>query len=112
MSNAVLCRHCGEPVRSRGELLVVGRVLAPIHERCRASYEDGQPWHQRARPWNRWSSLVAFNAFMVVGIAVLGALRPDVPMGSAFVILGVANAWLLVGRVVSYVSIERHVPGR
>lgn len=112
MSKPVPCRHCGDPVRSRGELLVVGRTLTPIHERCRAAFEAGQPWHVRARPWNRWSSLVAFNAMMVGGIAVLGALRPGVPMGPAWTILGVANAWLLVGRVVSYLSIERHVPTR
>lgn len=112
MSRPVLCRHCGEPVRSRGELLVLGRAMVPVHAACRAAFDAGQPWHVRARPWNRWSSLLAFDALMVAGIAALGALRPDVPMRDAWIILGVANAWLLAGRTVSYLSIERHVPVR
>lgn len=110
MRDPVPCRHCGDPVRTRGELLVVGRTLVPVHEGCLEDFEAGQPWHARARPWNRWSSLVTFNALMVAGIAVLGALRPDAPMREALVIVAVANAWLLVGRLVSYLSIERHVP--
>jgi hypothetical protein len=110
MPRHVTCSHCGEPVLSRPDLLVLGRILAPVHLRCEAAFKAARPWYRREWAMNRWSPFLAFNAGMLLLIAGLGALRPDVPLREAFVILAVANAWLLLGRIVAYVSLERHLP--
>lgn len=110
MPGQVTCRHCGRPVLSRRDLRVLGRVLAPVHAGCEAAFNAALPWYRREWALNRWSPFLAFNAGMLLLVAVLGAARPGVPLRGAFAVLAVANAWLLVGRVVAYASIERRLP--
>lgn len=113
MSPTVVCRQCGGPIASRQDLHVVGRALVPVHRACHAGWEAAQPWHQRGwLPMNRWTSLLAFNAVLVLVAVVAGSLRPEVPLRGVLPILAAANAWLLVGRLVSWRTVERHLPPR
>lgn len=113
MSPTVACRHCGAPIASRSDLHVVGRALAPVHRACHAPWEAARPWHQRGwLPVNRWSSLLAFDALLLGVAAVASGLRPDVPLRGLLPVFAAANAWLLVGRLVSWRTVERHLPAR
>ncbi|MBD1914736.1 MULTISPECIES: hypothetical protein [Cyanophyceae] len=114
MAHHVLCKHCGRSIHSRQTLAVVGRTLEPLHTSCYAAYAAQQPWYRKpGRPVNYWRSLLAFNALLMLGILLLHLLvKPlTVSVGLGLrPLLVVINAWLLVARLISYWSIERHLP--
>lgn len=110
----ILCKHCGQPILSRQTLAVVGRALQPLHGRCYAAYATQQPWYRKPGwPVNRWRSLLAFNALLLVGVLMLHLLVRPMSMSEWLglrPLLLVINGWLLVARLVSYWSLERHLP--
>jgi hypothetical protein len=114
MAHPIFCKYCGRSIRSRQTLAVVGRTLEPLHTSCYAAYAAQQPWYRRPGwPVNRWRSLLAFNALLLLGIFLLHLfVRPLAgPMGLGLrPLLVVINAWLLLARLISYWSIERHLP--
>lgn len=110
----IACRECGAPIGSRDELAVAGHGLRPFHERCYTHHAARQPWYRKPSwPLNRWGSLLRFNGLLVtlvLGLHLTIAPLPEdgwVGLGS---ILLIANAWLLLARLVSYVRMERHLP--
>ncbi len=115
-AGTIRCRHCGEPIVSREEMLVVGQTLAPIHVGCRAEFDAGRPWYLRPSwPVNRWSSVLRFNGILlalILGLHFTIAPLPDDAWGGLAVILALANGSHLLARLVSYFGIERHVPSR
>ncbi|MBE9109849.1 hypothetical protein IQ273_10545 [Nodosilinea sp. LEGE 07298] len=114
MTRDILCKHCSQPILSRQALAVVGRTLQPLHVRCYAAYAARQPWHQKPGwPINRWRSLLAFNALLLAGVILLHLLVSPLSvsewLGLRPLLLAI-NGWLLVARLVSYWSLERHLP--
>lgn len=114
MAHHILCKYCGQSIRSRQTLAVVGRTLEPLHTSCYAAYAAQQPWYRKPGwPVNRWRSLLAFNALLLLGILLLHLLVKPLT-GSVGLglrpLLVVINAWLLLARLISYWSIERHLP--
>ncbi|MBE9159981.1 hypothetical protein IQ265_24610 [Nodosilinea sp. LEGE 06152] len=114
MKHDIMCQHCGRPILSRQTLAVVGRGLHSIHRGCYAAYAARQPWYRKPGwPVNRWRSLLAFNALLLAGVLLLHLLVR--PMAGAewlglWPLLLAINGWLLVARLVSYWSLERHLP--
>ncbi|WOD38932.1 hypothetical protein [Nodosilinea sp. E11] len=114
MPHQITCKHCGKPILSRQTLAVVGRSLQPIHRHCYAAYAAQQPWYrQPGWPVNRWRSLLAFNAIVLLGVLLLHLfIRPlsiSAGLGLRPLLLAI-NGWLLVARLISYCSLERHLP--
>lgn len=114
MAHHILCKHCRRSIRSRQTLAVVGRSLEPLHTFCYAAYAAQQPWYRKPGwPVNRWRSLLAFNALLLLGVLLLHLfVRPlSVSTGLGLrPLLLVINGWLLVARLISYGSIERYLP--
>jgi hypothetical protein len=114
MKQNIVCKHCGTPIHSRQTLAVVGRGLQPLHKRCYKAYAAQQPWYSKPGwPVNRVRSHLYFNALLLLGIVLLHWLVKPIPAsqwsGLGWLLL-VINGWLLVARLVSYLSLERHLP--
>lgn len=105
------CHHCKQPIRTRAELVVVGRSLIALHEGCLDDFNATQSAALRSRPINRWGSWWRFNGVVVV-FAGLGALLMPEPSRiiEAWPILAVANGGLLVARLTAWFTLERHLP--
>ncbi|MEJ7932315.1 hypothetical protein WG922_20245 [Ramlibacter sp. AN1015] len=111
----VLCAGCGEPIRRRADFSIGGRVLKPMHNRCYRLHSEQLPWLRKPGwPINRLFSWVAFNALLLavllVGATIAGGVPDQRIFGEPLIILACFNAWLLVGRLLSYWSYERHIP--
>ncbi|MGV3532587.1 MAG: hypothetical protein ACO1QR_09480 [Chthoniobacteraceae bacterium] len=106
----VLCQHCHQPIRRRGDVVIMGRMFVPIHEACLPAYRAARPWFLRGMPMNRRSSFLLVNAGALVLIGIVAAFSPSTPLAHVALIPLVANLWLLLGRAVSFVAIERHIP--
>ncbi|MBD0268635.1 MAG: hypothetical protein ICV77_10120 [Cyanobacteria bacterium Co-bin8] len=116
MKQGISCKYCGAPIRSRATLAVVGRGLQPLHTRCYPAYAAQQPWYRKPGwPVNRWRSLLPFNALLLSLVLALhftvAPVAPSQWLGLGQLLL-VVNAWLLVARLISYWSLERHLPPR
>ena len=91
-------------------------MLRPLHARCYDAYAASQPWFRKPGwPVNRWRSLLWLNA-LLIGMALalhltIAPLPPERRGGLAILWL-VINAWLLVARLISYRTMERHLPAR
>lgn len=108
------CHHCGQPIRSRETLAVAGRLLLPLHTTCYRDHARQQPWYRRpGLPINRWRSFFVFNGGLLAFALLLHLLVQPVPAerlpGLAGLLLAPA-LWLLLARLVSYLSLERHLP--
>ncbi|MFQ4137286.1 hypothetical protein PGN35_013295 [Nodosilinea sp. PGN35] len=116
MAHPIRCKHCGQSIRSRQTLAVVGRTLEPLHNACYSAYAAQQPWYRKPGwPVNRWRSLLAFNALLLLGVLLLHLLVRPLSESTALglrPLLLVINGWLLLARLISYWSIERHLPSR
>ncbi len=114
MDASVLCTHCQGPIPSRAELVVAGHGLRPFHAACYPMHSATQPWYRKPSwPVNRWRSLIPFNLLILGIIAVVHFAITPVPEGRVsglVLIVAIANVWLLLAKLVSYVSIERHLP--
>ena len=112
--SALACHHCGTPLATRADLRVAGRGLLPFHARCYDAYAAAQPWYRRPGwPLNRWRSLVLFNALLLALVLALHLLVTPVPPSRRAGLLGIlalANGWLLLARLVSWRTVERHLP--
>jgi hypothetical protein len=106
----VLCQHCHQPIRRRGDVVIMGRTFVPIHEKCLPAYRAARPWFLRGLPMNRRSSFLIGNAAALLLIGIIGVASPSTPLANVALIVVVANLWLLLGRAVSFVAIERHIP--
>ncbi|HYD55173.1 MAG TPA: hypothetical protein VEA99_21230 [Gemmatimonadaceae bacterium] len=111
---SIRCHHCGTLIASRAALRVGGRALLPLHATCYGAYAAAQPWYRHPGwPLNRWRSFVPFNALLLGPIVAVHLLVVPVPprrWAGLAAILALANGWLLVGRLVSYRSLERYLP--
>ena len=82
------CRHCGAAISSRSTLRVAGKM-------------------------HRWSSFLWFNLLLTGTALVLHATVAPVPQSrlpGLLLLLLVINAWLLLARVISYLTIEHRLP--
>ena len=112
--SVVRCAQCGTVVPTRAELRVGGHGLRPFHVACYGAHAAERPWYRHPGwPINRWRSFVPFNALLLALIGVVHAFVEPVPaprLAGALGLVLLANAWLLVGRLVSYRAYERHLP--
>lgn len=110
----IACRECGAAIASRECLAVAGRTLQPMHGDCLRAYAARQPWYRRPGwPVNRWGSLLRFDAVLLAAVLLLHLLDAPALAARWPVVVGLllaANAWLLLARGVSWLSIERHLP--
>ena len=108
------CRHCGAAITSRSTLRVAGKMLRPFHTECYGEYSALQPWYRKLGwPVNRWSSVLWFNLLLTGTAFVLHATVAPVPQSrlpGLLLLLLVINAWLLLARVISYLTIECRLP--
>ena len=91
-------------------------MLVPLHAGCYSRYAAAQPWYRRPGwPVNRWSSLLWFN-LLLLGLVLplhwfVAPIAPGRLAGFA-VLLAFIVGWQLLARLVSYVSLERHLPAQ
>ena len=114
MHPTILCVQCGRAVTARSDLAVGGRWLQPLHSACYREYAAAQPWYRKPGwPVNRWRSLLWF-ILLVAGFALLLHLTiaPLAPsrVGGLALILAIVTGWQLIGRLLSYLTLERHLP--
>jgi hypothetical protein len=114
MQDRITCHHCGAPIVSRSTLAVGGRTLRPFHPTCFEPYSAQQPWHRKPG-WlvNRWRSLIQFNMLLLAVVLVIHVVADPLPQAQRFnvaALIVLVNAWLLLARLVSYLSTERHLP--
>lgn len=110
MASPVLCKECGQAIQHRRDLYVLGRNLAPVHGACQPAFNRKQPWYLKSWALNRWPSLIAFNALLLVMSVGLLAMRPWVSLQGLAPIFVAVNLWLLVGKAICYSSMERYLP--
>lgn len=109
----VVCQHCGRRIATREALSVVGRTLQPLHVGCYGGFAAAQPWYRKPGwPVNRWTSLLWFNLLLLGAVFVLTRLQPVAPerWRGLILLLVIPNVWLLAARLVSYRTLERHLP--
>lgn len=114
MGREIACRQCGGPIASRAALAVAGQGMLPVHAGCYAAFAAARPWYRKPGwPVNRWRSLLPFNALLVGLVVVLHLVAGPIPgerwPGLGLILL-VVNGWLVLARLVSYLSLERHLP--
>jgi hypothetical protein len=87
-----------------------------MHTGCYAAYAADQPWYRKPGwPVNRWTSLVSFNALLlalVLGVHWFVKPIPEPRWPGLALLLLIVNAWQLLARLISYVSLERQLPPR
>ncbi len=113
MRPLILCAECGAPIEHRADLVVGGRMLRSFHVPCYTRYSAAQPWYRKPGwPMNRWRSLAWMNLLMLGLVLLLDRVAPidRARLPGLLLLLAIINGWQLVGRFISYRSVERHVP--
>jgi hypothetical protein len=88
--------------------------MRAFHAGCYPAHAARQPWYRRPSwPVNRWRSLLPFNALLlglVLGLHLLVTpIAPQRWLGLGLLLL-LVNGWLMAARLISYLTIERHLP--
>lgn len=106
----VKCAHCGRAITRKGDVLVVGRGLHPLHSGCLDGFQAGQSWFLRSAPINRWRGWINLNALVIGTLGLSLALGiPKERLMQALPLVLVMNLGLLVPRVLAWWTVERHL---